>query len=157
MLNHFYWSDIDWQVEQSPAEKYQQFIRWARNARGQNLNTFDRIIEWLLDDAEWTSDKLDKNKQILMQDIIGQFKSQTEQFRIWLKELEPHNVVNEAVWTVLDDFIQELSGNPHDKKRLGEPVVKMFTDFTAMQSRSLREQIGTRLRCHAHSSLWERR
>ncbi len=77
-----------------------------------------------------------------MQGIIGRFKSQTEQFRIWLKELEPHDVVNEAVWDVLDGFIQELSGNPHDKKRLSEPVTKMFADFTAMQNRSLREQIA---------------
>ncbi len=63
MLNNFYWSDINWQAEQSPAEKYQQFIRWAMNARGQNPNAFDQVTEWILDDDEWTSDKLDKMRK----------------------------------------------------------------------------------------------
>jgi hypothetical protein len=56
--------------------------------------------------------------------------------------LEPHGVVNEAVWSALDVFEEELSGKPHDKKRLGEPVSKMFSDFSAMQDRGLREQIA---------------
>jgi hypothetical protein len=58
LLDNFYWSDIDWQAEQAPAEKYQQFIHWAGNARGKNPNAFDKITEWILDDAEWTGDKL---------------------------------------------------------------------------------------------------
>lgn len=142
MINNFYWADIDWQSEQSPAEKYQQFIQWAENARGQNPHAFDQITEWLLKDSEWTNDKLDKNEQILMHGIIARFKIQTKQFRVWLKELEPHGVVNEAVWNALNDFEQELSGNPHDIKRLGEPVAKMFADFSAMRDRRLREQIA---------------
>lgn len=139
---NFYWSEIDWQAEQSPIEKYQQCIRWAEIARGQNPNAFDEITAWILDDAEWTADKLDENEQFLMQGLIARFKTQTEQFRIWLKELEPHGVVNEAVWDALDNFEQELSGRPHDKKRLGEPVAQMFADFSAMQDRRLREQIA---------------
>lgn len=142
MLNNFYWSDIDWQAEQSPAEKYQQFIRWAGNARGKNPNAFDQITEWILDDSEWTTDKLAENEQILIQDIIARFKMQTMQFRTWLKELKPHGVVNEAIWGTLDAFEEELSGNPHDKKRLGEPVSKMFADFSAMQDHRLRKQIA---------------
>ena len=143
MITSFYWSDIDWNnLEQSPAEKYQQFIRWAGNARGKNPTAFDQVTEWILKDDDWTAYKLADNEKILMQDIIARFKTQTAQFRAWLKELEPHGVVNEAVWGTLDNFEKELSGNPHDKKRLGEPVEKMFTDFSAMQDRDLREKIA---------------
>ena len=143
MINNFYWLDIDWNnSEQTPTEKYQQFIRWAGNARGANPNAFDKITEWILEDANWTVDKLAENEKILMQGIITQFKKQTVQIRTWLKELEPHGVVNEAVWGALDVFEEELSGQPHDKKRLGEAVKRMFDDFVAMQNRDLRKQIA---------------
>lgn len=142
MVDSFYWSDINWSDStQSPAEKYQQFIRWAGNARGKNPNAFDQVTEWILDDAEWTTGKLAENEKIL-QGIITRFKMQTIQFRTWLKELEPHGVVNEAVWGTLDAFEEELSGKPRDKKRLAEPVAKMFTDFSTMQNRALRKQIA---------------
>lgn len=143
MLNNFYWLDIDWDAaELSPAEKYQQCIRWAGNARGRNPNAFDEITAWIFDDAAWTADKLADNEQLLMRGLIARFSAQTEKLRSRLKELEPHGVVNEAVWEALDNFAAELSGMPHDQKRLGEPVAKMFADFTAMRDRALREKIA---------------
>ena len=79
IINSFYWLDVDWDnLEKSPAEKYQQFIRWAENARGENPTAFDQITEWILNDDEWTADKLARNEQIIMQDIIARFKAQTK-------------------------------------------------------------------------------
>ncbi|GHU78270.1 hypothetical protein AGMMS49992_28510 [Clostridia bacterium] len=140
MLNNFYWSDIDWQSEQSPQEKYQQFIRWAGHARGKNPNAFDQVTEWILDDAEWTADKFAQNRDILMNGLIARFKDQTIQLRAWLKELEPHGVVNEAIWELLDKFERQLSGDTLSEFQ--EAVTAMFSDFSVMQDREIRKQIA---------------
>ncbi|MDR1261866.1 MAG: hypothetical protein LBK46_00095 [Oscillospiraceae bacterium] len=140
ILNNFYWSDVDWSAEQSPVEKYQQLIRWARHARGKNPTAFDQITEWILDDSEWTQDKLAGNEQALMRGLIGRFREQTALFREWLKELEPHGVVNDAVWDTLDTFENALNGKVN--KHLSEPVTKLFADFSVMLDRDIRKQIA---------------
>jgi hypothetical protein len=141
LLDAFYWSDIDFEAEQTPADKYGQFIRWAGNARGRNPNAFDKITEWLLCDSEWTEDKLAKNKDILMNGLLARFKSQTMQIRAGLKELEPHGVVNEAVWERLDIFEGALSGESDDRN-FNASAAKIFTDFSVMKDRGIREQIA---------------
>lgn len=99
------------------------------------------MTEWVLDDSEWSDEKLAENEQILMQGVFARFKEQNAKLRIYLSELEPSGVVNPAVVKALDRFDDELSGLAHDK-RLQEVVAKVFADFSVMRERSIRKQIA---------------
>ena len=127
--------------EITAAEKYDKLVQWAGEARGQNPTIFDKLTEWILDDSEWTDDKLAENEQILIQGVFARFKEQNDKLRAYLKELEPSGVVNEAIFKALDRFDDELSGNPGDK-RLVDTLAQVFTDFSVMRERSVREQIA---------------
>lgn len=59
-------------------EKYKAAVDWAFQARCQNPAAFDKLTEWLLDDEEWTDEKLEENEQILMQGILGRFRAQND-------------------------------------------------------------------------------
>ncbi len=143
LIDEFYWSDISEQNsdKHTSEERYQRIVNWASRARGQNPKVFDTLTEWILDDKEWTADKLAENEQIFMQGVLVRFKEQNSQLRAYLKELEPSGVVNQAVFKALDRFDDELSGKPHDR-RLQEVVAKVFVDFSAMEKRTVREQIA---------------
>jgi hypothetical protein len=71
LIDEFYWYDLKEQKSEAltDIEKYQRVASWAAKARGQNPNVFDVLTEWILDDSEWTEDKLAENEQILMQGI----------------------------------------------------------------------------------------
>ncbi len=138
----FYWLDGVCHTQDSDQEQYQELIRWARQARGHNPAAFDRVVTWLKDDAAWTAAKMADNKRILLDEIIGRFKVQTRQLRSCLKELAAAGVVNDAVWQALDNLETELSGQPHDQKRLGAAVSLMFTDFSALLDPALRNLLA---------------
>lgn len=127
--------------ELTPEEKYKRVVSWAGSARGKNPGVFDALTEWILDDSQWTEDKLAENGQILMQGVFARFKDQNAKLRELLKELEPIGVVNPPVFAALDRFDEELSGKPNDK-RLREIVGNMFADFGIMRERNVREQIA---------------
>ncbi|MDD4493888.1 MAG: AraC family transcriptional regulator [Eubacteriales bacterium] len=143
LIDEFYWSDLEKQKGEilTDAEKYQRIVSWAGKARGQNPNVFDALTEWILDDSEWTDEKLVENEQILMQGVFARFKDQNEQLRAYLKKIEPSGVVNDAVFKALDRFDDELSGKTL-AGNLQDVITKMFTDFTSMRERSIREQIA---------------
>jgi len=137
---------VDWvkvgQPEGTPAERYKRLVEWAKQARGQNPGVFDALSGWILDDAEWTPDKLVENEQIFMKGVLARFKEQNMQLRTRLQEpAMSDDVVNEAVFKTLDRFDDELSGVPHDE-RLRETVAKVFSDFSIMRERSVREKIA---------------
>ncbi|MCL2401484.1 MAG: AraC family transcriptional regulator, partial [Oscillospiraceae bacterium] len=69
------WSDIDGQKDENltDAEKYKKITDWALEARMQNPSVFDALTEWILDDSQWTDDKLAENEQILMQGVFARF------------------------------------------------------------------------------------
>ena len=122
-------------------EKYKRIIYWAGYARGTNPSVFDVLTEWILNDSEWTEDKLAENEQILMQGVFARFKEQNARLRAYLKELEPSGLVNMPVFKALDDFDKELSGEIHDK--VLQPIVAhIFSDFTVMRERDVREKIA---------------
>lgn len=123
------------------AGKYQEIVSWAGKARGKNPGVFDALTEWLLDDFEWSEDKLTENEQILMQGVFARFKEQNRQLRRYLSELKSSGVVNEAVFKALDQFDNELSGLVHDKQ-IQKVVTQVFADFSIMTQRSVREQIA---------------
>ena len=139
------WKNIGEQSgELSATDKYNRIVRWAGEARGQNPVIFDKLTEWILDDDEWTEDKLVENEQILMQGVFARFKEQNARLREYLKELEPFGVVNGAVWGTLDCFDSDLTapmGCPHYTE-MREAVLKMITDFSIMRERGIREIIA---------------
>lgn len=146
------WNEIDGQNEKTTsAEIYNRLIRWASKAREKNYEVFDKLSAWLLDDSEWSNNKLAENEQILMQGVFARFKEQNAKLRVYLKKLEPSGVVNAAIFGALDRFDDELSGAPHDE-RLREIVDKMFTDFSVMQERGVREIIAGYSACSMHKT-----
>ena len=142
LVDGFYWSDFRNQKNesQSDIDKYQRIVKWAVRARGHNPGVFDALTEWILDDSEWTEDKLAENEQIFM-GILARFRTQNVQLRAYLKAIKPSGIVNEAVFNALDRFDDELSGKTTEE-HLRDAVSKMFADFSAMRDRRLREQIA---------------
>ena len=148
-LNEFYWvqwDKIDGDEGElvSDQEKYQRLIQWARQARGRNPGVFDSLTEWILDDSEWDEDKLVENESLFMQGVLAGFRKQNADLRAYLKKLEPSGLVNEAVWSALDCFDSDLTapmGYPHDEQ-MREAVERVFSDFSAMRERSVREVIA---------------
>ena len=143
LIDEFYWRDIEEQKGEklTDTEKYKRIVSWASNARGRNPGVFDALTEWVLDDSQWSDEKLAENEQILMQGVLARFKEQNAKLRAFLKELEPSGVVNEAVFKALDRFDDELSGRSHNEW-LRETVTKVFADFSAMRERGVREIIA---------------
>lgn len=143
LINEFYWSDIEEHKckKLTDEEKYKKIVTWAGKARGRNPSVFDALTEWVMDDSEWSAEKLSENEQILIKGVFSRFKEQNELLRTYLLELEPSGVVNQAVFKALDRFDDELSGRVHDK-RLQDVVAQVFADFSIMQERSIREQIA---------------
>ncbi len=136
------WNEIDGQNEKpASADIYNRLISWAVKARGQNQNVFDALSAWVLDDAEWSDEKLAENEQILMQGVFARFKEQNAKLRNYMKKLEPSGVVNAAIFGALDRYDEELSGHTRDE-RLRETVMRMFTDFSSMRERRVREKIA---------------
>ncbi len=143
LINEFFWTDLEEQKGKllTDAEKYKRIVGWAGKARGHNPNVFDALTEWILDDSEWTAEKLAENEQILMQGIFARFKDQNAKLRAHLKVIGSSGVVNEAVYKALDNFDLALSGKTHFHD-LRDVVSKMFADFTVMRDRSTRVQIA---------------
>lgn len=145
LIDEFYWRDENTTEEKgtelTDAEKYNRIVNWASKARGRNPNVFDTLTGWILDDAEWTPDKLAENEQILMQGVFARFKEQNAQLRKHLMALTSSGVVNTVVFEALDRFDDELSGKTHDK-HTREAVARMFADFSTMRSRDIRMLIA---------------
>jgi hypothetical protein len=136
---------VDWKdFEGNDDEKYKKIVAWAGQARATNPNVFDALTEWILDDSEWTKDKLAENEQILMQGVFARFKEQNARLRMYLRKIEPSGVVNIPVFKALDDFDMLLSGiaSKEDDWRLSDAASGIFTDFSSMQERSVREQVA---------------
>ena len=89
LIDEFYWSDIEGQKgEKLPfAEKYKRLVSWAAKARGQNPGVFDALTEWVLDDSQWSDEKLAENEQILMKGVFARFKEQNHSFGLASSEL----------------------------------------------------------------------
>ena len=146
LIDEFYWNETERQKngKQTAADKYKEIVSWAGKARGRNPGVFDALIEWILDDSEWSDEKLAENEQILIQGVLARFKVQNANLRAQLKDLEPSGVVNEAIWGALDIFDSDLTapmGCPH-YPQMREAVEKMFSDFSIMRERSIREIIA---------------
>ena len=113
IVNEFHfadWNSLKERAGDLPAdERYKKIVQWAGEARGQNPAVFDKLTEWILDDSEWTDDKLAENEQILMQGVFARFKEQNEKLRAVLKELAPSGVVNDAVFNALSARFTVLS------------------------------------------------
>ncbi|MDF2597160.1 MAG: hypothetical protein K0R69_3501 [Clostridia bacterium] len=143
LIDEFYWCDMQGENGEklTDMEKYKSIVTWAAKARGQNPGVFDALTEWILDDSQWSDEKLPENEQILIQGVFARFKEQNAQLRTYLSVLEPSGVVNQAVFKALDRFDDELSGQATDK-RLKDVVANVFTDFSVMRERGIREQIA---------------
>lgn len=143
LMDEFCWSSIEMQNGErlTNSEKYQRIVRWAEKARRQNPDVFDTLTEWLLDDSEWGADRLDENKEILMQGIFVRFQEQNTHLREYLSELKSSGAVNEAVFRALDHFDEALSGKLPNKE-LQAVVASVISDFSVMEKHSVRAQIA---------------
>lgn len=142
LIDEFYWRDCaPWREGLTDAEKYQETISWARRARGKNPGVFDALTEWILDDSEWTPERLIENRQILIQGIFARFREQNARLRSCLMELKSSGLVNEAAFAALDRFDMELSGVSRDPQ-LHDVVSRMFADFSVMADRGVRRLIA---------------
>ena len=149
LADEFHFADLNeirrQQSEGITAEEiYKGITTWARQARRTNPSVFDALTEWILDDSQWAEDNLAENEQILMQGVFVKFKEQNTWLRMLLKELEASGVVNAAVFKALDIFDSELDATsdfPHTEG-LSELVTRVFSDFTIMKERSVRERIA---------------
>ena len=139
----FNWTDVDGQAsaQLTDAEKYHRLVAWAGEARGRNPEVFDTVTEWILDDTQWRDEHLAENEQILMHGVFARFKEQNARLRAYLKELAPSGVVNPPVFEALDRFDRLLSGEISDGL-LRDAVTGMFSDFSAMRDRGVREKIA---------------
>lgn len=128
LIDEFYWYDLEMRKDEvlSEVDKYNRVVNWAVKARGQNPNIFDALSEWILDDSEWTADKLIENEQILMQGIFARFKRQNSQLRTYLKEIESSGVVNDVVFRALNKFDEELSGKTDFNQRCDYQYIFRF-------------------------------
>lgn len=143
LIDEFYWHGNHIQVDAAlgDKERYEELIHWARKARGKNPGVFDRLIEWMQDEREWTGDHIEQNRQILMQGVLARFKEQNAQLRMRLLELRPTGLVNEAVFKALDRFDEELSGISASLE-LKEVVARMFNNFSVMTDPQVRRMIA---------------
>ena len=150
IVNEFHfadWSTLEEQSEElSTADKYKRLVQWAGEARGQNPIVFDKLTEWILDDSEWTEEKLADNEQILIYGVFARFKEQNVKLRSYLRELEPSGVVNTAVFKALDIFDDELSGSLSSGSKPDEQlqllVAKLFDDFSIMREPDVRMKVA---------------
>ena len=163
LVNEFHYIDWDSITGQngenlSPGEIYTRIVAWAAKARGKNPAVFDALTEWVLDDSQWTDDKLDDNKRVFMQGVLTRFREQNAGLRKCLKGLEPSGVVNAPVFKALDIFDDELSGRlfsgskPDDQ--LQATVAGIFDDFAVMRESGVRKQIaGNKTGIHGTDSV----
>lgn len=134
----FCWNNIGSGNANDPEKEYHIITEWAGKARSQNPCVFDELTEWILDDSEWTEDKLRENEQILMNGVLGRFRKQNAELRASLNSLAKTGVVNKAVFGALDRFDDALSGRTFDD-RLSEVAVQVFADFSKMLNPEVRK------------------
>lgn len=142
-IDDFCWNNFDEQRVGTPSdkEKYQRLIDWSLKARGRNPDAFDALTDWLLDDSQWTADRLAENEQLPMNDVLARFRAQNARLRESLVALAEPGLVNQAVWQALDRFDVELQGKTDDPG-LQKAVADMFSDFSRMTSRATRALIA---------------
>lgn len=143
LIDEFCWNNINDKITEtlSDTEKYQMVIDWSKTARGQNPDVFDSLTDWILDDSQWTKEKLTENEQILMNGVLARFREQNAKLRTYLRAISGAGVVNKAVWSALDRFNSKLTGKTDDTS-LQKAVDDMFHDLTIMQNWRLRELIA---------------
>lgn len=88
-IDDFCWNNFDEQKagSLSDKEKYQRLIDWSLKARGQNPDAFDALTDWILDDSQWTADRLAENEQLLMNGVLMRFRAQNARLRESLRAL----------------------------------------------------------------------
>ena len=142
LVQEFCWLDTE-EIDDTNAgaEQYQQLVAWAGRARGKNPLAFDALTGWLLDDAQWSEDRLAENQRILMQGVLARFQQQNALLRERLLWLKPTGVVNEALFPALDRFDSELKGKTQDGL-LQNAVGQLFANFSVMSDSGVRKQIA---------------
>ena len=145
LQDRFYWYEAEGGgVDLSPEERYRHMVDWAGQARGKNPDAFDAVTAWLLEGERWSREEMAANRRLLMERILGRFEEQCRQLRTELTELTelvPSGLVNMAVFDTLDRFEEELTGATRADE-LKEAVGKVFTDFSTIKNREIRESFA---------------
>lgn len=123
------------------AERYQRLVAWAGKARGRNPNVFDELTGWMLEDGNWAEASLEGNRKVFIDGVVQRFREQNAALRRILRELEPHGVVNAAVFAALDEFDAVLAGDLEDKE-VSAAVQRMLMDFSAIREPHVRALVA---------------
>ncbi|MCL2487259.1 MAG: hypothetical protein FWE80_01090, partial [Oscillospiraceae bacterium] len=114
-----------------------------------NQHAFDRMADWLLDDAQWQDqDQFGKNEQYIKQCGLLLFGHYRWQLCEYLKKLDVQypGVVNPAVFTALERISAAIPGAHTSDLWLHQAVDPALADFSAMKDRSIREKAADYLR-----------
>lgn len=137
----FCWRRAEAESGLSASERGERMITWSREARSTNPNIFDCLTAWLLDDAQWSPDRIEENRCEFMDGIVLRFIQQNARLRADLLEIGDSAGVSASVFAALDRFDAELSGRSADPA-LQENVARVFEDFSAMLNPDVRKCIA---------------
>jgi hypothetical protein len=105
-------------------------------------SSFDRMRDWLLDDAEWG--ELSSQEVFLKPCGLLLLDYYRANLREYLKRLDRQfpGVVSEAAIAALDRFGACFPGSERSQLHLNECVDPAITDFSMMRDRSVREKVA---------------
>ncbi len=126
---------------QDAHDAYQSLVNWAIRARGTNPRVFDELTGWLLDDAEWTRERIAENAQILFGGVFARFLEQNQRLRERLTALRPAGCVNDAAFAALDRFDAALEGHTTNDS-LAEIARIAFQEPMRLTDRDVRERFA---------------
>ncbi len=136
MSELFCWRRAEAESGLSASESGERMITWSWEARSTNTNVFDRLTAWLLDDAQWSPDRIEENDGIVLR-----FRQQNARLRADLLEIGDSAGGSASVFAALDRFDAELYGRSADPA-LQENVARVFEDFSAMLNPGVRKCIA---------------
>lgn len=105
-------------------------------------SSFDRMRDWLLDDAEWA--ELSHQEAFLKPCGLLLLDYYRANLREYLKRLGRQfpGVVNEAAVTALDRFGECFPGSERSQLHMNECVDPAITDFSMLRERAVREKVA---------------
>ena len=157
---------------------YEHIISWAKNFRWEreshgykqpivsrgremflNERAFNKMVEWLLDDAQWENPNEGGREQFLKQCGLLLFGHYRHQLSEYLKKLDAKfpGIVHPPVLAALERIHKAIPGAHQSDLWLHEAVDPALKDFSNMRGRAMREKVADyarRLQGYDNSVQW---